>query len=409
MSRTVIVGGSVGGVRTAQALRSEGYTGEIVLVEAESQLPYDKPPLSKALLLGTQTPEDVALLTAEQAAADDIELVLGARATGVRRTERLLEIAGREPIAYDHLVIATGAEARRGPWGVRPGIHVVRTLDDARELRADLDAGGPVVVIGAGFIGAEVAATARTLGLEVVLVDPLPTPMNRAMEPGIGDIVIGLHRRHGVDCRFGRSVATIEGERGAWIVTLDDGSSIRAGSVVVGIGAAPATRWLEDSGLTLQDGIVCDATLRSVDDPAIHAVGDIARWTEAGGTGTARAEHWTNAVDQAVCVAAAIAHPDTPPREYHLAEYVWTDQYDWKIQVVGRTTGAARGLAIGEDDGDRFAVGYGDADGGFVGAVVVNWPRALVTFRKALKHPSSLADVMAAVPGVTEVKEVSQW
>lgn len=395
-SRVVIVGGSVGGVRTAQALRAEGYDGEIVLLDRETELPYDKPPLSKTLLSGKQTADDVRLLTAEQAAELGIELVLGAVATGLRRAERLLEVAGREPIAYDDLVIATGAAAKRGPWGERPGLHVVRTLADAHALREDLTTGAPVVVIGAGFVGAEVTATARSLGLEAVLVDPLPTPMSRAFEPEVGEIFLDLHRRHGVDCRFGRGVTAIDGERGAFTVTLDDGSTIAAGCVVVGIGAAPDTRWLEGSGLTLSDGVVCDATLRSVDDPAIHAVGDVARWHSDAGH--VRVEHWTNAVNQAACVARNIVHREDR-HDYVLSEYVWTDQYDWKIQVVGHTMGGARRVVLRDVAGDRLAVVYGDGEGLFVGAAVANWPRALISFRKALKSPVSVDELVAGIPG----------
>jgi NADPH-dependent 2,4-dienoyl-CoA reductase/sulfur reductase-like enzyme len=396
VSRTVIVGGSVGGVRTAQALRAEGYDGEIVLVEAEHELPYDKPPLSKSLLSGKQTADDVRLLTIEQAAELGIELVLGARATGLRRAERLLEVADRDPIAYDDLVIATGSAAKRGPWGERPGLHVVRTLADAHALREDLATGAPVVVIGAGFIGAEVVATARSLGLDAVLVDPLPTPMSRAFEPEVGEIFLDLHRRHGVDCRLGHGVTAIDGERGAFTVTLDDGSTIEAGCVVVGIGAAPDTRWLEGSGLTLNDGVVCDATLRSVDDPAVHAVGDVARWQSDAGQ--VRVEHWTNAVDQAACAARNIVHRDDP-RDYVLSEYVWTDQYDWKIQVVGHTMGGAGRVVLRDVAADRLAVVYADGDGVFVGAAVANWPRALISFRKALKSPMNVAELVVGIPG----------
>ncbi|HWJ65263.1 MAG TPA: FAD-dependent oxidoreductase [Nocardioides sp.] len=403
-ARVVIVGGSVGGVRTAQALRTEGYAGHIVLVEAEDELPYDKPPLSKSLLLGKQEADDIRLLTQEQADALDVELVLGAPASGLDPAGKLLHVEGRDPLAYDDLVIATGAIAKTGPWPLRPGLHVVRTLDDARALKDELAAGGTVVVIGAGFVGAEVAATARALGLETVLVDPLPTPMSRAFEPQVGEVFLDLHRERGVDCRCGIGVAGITGDKGDFTVALSDSTSIAAATIVIGIGAAPATGWLEHTGLTVRDGVVLTETLQSVDDPNIWAVGDVARWqttTDAETGEDIRVEHWTNAVDQAACVAHNIVHREDP-RSYELAEYVWTDQYDWKIQVVGHTTGSPRKVLLGDPADRRFAWAYADADGTFIGAAVANWPKALVTFRRAMKSPSPLDTVIAPLQPVPQ-------
>lgn len=394
-ARVVIVGGSVGGVRTAQALRSEGYDGQIVLVEAEDELPYDKPPLSKALLLGEQDADDIRLLTHEQADELKIELLLGVRATGLDSSGKLLHVEGHDPIAYDDLVIATGALAKTGPWSLRPGVHVVRTLADARALRDELASGGTVAVIGAGFIGAEVAASARGLGVPTALVDPLATPMSRAFDPEVGVQFVDLHRSRGVDCRFGVGVADISGEKGNFTVDLTDGTSVSAATVVIGIGASPATQWCEHSGLSLRDGVLVTDKLQSIDDPCVWAVGDVARW-QVSDTEDVRVEHWTGAVDQAACVAHNIVHRDQP-RAYKLAEYVWTDQYDWKIQVVGRTTGAPQTIPLNERDGRRFAHAYADEDGLFVGAAVANWPRALVTFRRALKDPKPLVDVVAGL------------
>lgn len=323
MTSTVIVGSSVGGVRTAQALRSEGYDGEVVLVGEESELPYDKPPLSKGLLAGTATADSVRLLTQDAADRAGIRLLLGHRATRVDVAANLVELQGHDPLRYDHLVVATGARARPSPWGERPGIHVVRVLRDAQLLRQDLLDGGHVVVVGAGFIGAEVASTARLLDLEVTLVDPLPVPMSRVLNPEVGGWFVDLHRRHGVRSIFGVGVEAIDGELGDFTVRLTDGSELAAAVVVVGIGAEPNDGWLRSSGLVVDNGLVCDQYCRAVDADNVFGVGDVARWFHPGYGAEMRVEHWTNAVDQAVCVAHNIAHPDDL-RVYAPVEYVWS-------------------------------------------------------------------------------------
>jgi NADPH-dependent 2,4-dienoyl-CoA reductase/sulfur reductase-like enzyme len=397
VTSTVIVGASVGGVRTAQALRSEGYDGEVVLVGEESELPYDKPPLSKGLLAGTATADSVRLLTQDAADAAGIRLLLGRRATRVDVAANLVELEDHDPLRYDHLVVATGARARPSPWGERPGIHVVRSLRDAQMLRENLLDGGHVVVVGAGFIGAEVASTARLLDLEVTLVDPLPVPMSRVLNPEIGSWFVDLHQRHGVRSIFGVGVEAIDGERGDFTVRLTDGSELAAAVVVVGIGAEPNDGWLRSSGLVVDNGLVCDQYCRAVDAHSVFGVGDVARWFHPGYGAEMRVEHWTNAVDQAVCVAHNIAHPDDL-RVYAPVEYVWSDQHDWKVQVVGRTSGTTEHVVVGDPAADnRFAVLYTRDGTKLSGAAVVNWPRALIGCRKALRDGARLAQVHDAL------------
>lgn len=402
MSRTIIIGASVGGVRTAQELRAAGYAGEVLLVEAEAELPYDKPPLSKGLLLGTTEPERMRLLAPEQAA--DLDLRLGTAVTAVDTAAKRITLADGSAEAYDTLVIATGVAPSWGPWAHLKGRggHVVRTLADSLALRDELATGGPVVVIGSGFIGAEVAASARALGVETHLVDPLPTPMARALEPAVGHLVTELHRSHGVTTHLGVGVQEVTGSRGDFGVRLTDGTALDAAVVVIGIGARPDTAWLEGSGLTLGDGIVCDQQLRAVGTQDVYAVGDVCRWTDAVTGEAIRAEHWTNAVDQARCAAHNIALPEEPIG-YHAVDYVWTDQYDWKIQVVGHHQGAAGSRTFGDVDDGRFAVVYTDADGALLGAAVANWPRALLTVRKGMaagRRLDEVAEKLAAGPGV---------
>ncbi len=393
MTTVVIVGSSIGGVRTAQALRSEGHDGRIVLVGEEPDLPYDKPPLSKALLGGATDPAALCLLTREAAAEAGIELLLGHRALRLDVAAKTVELENHAPVAYDSLVIATGARARPSPWEAGSGVHVLRTMVDSSRLRADLLTGGPVVVIGAGFIGSEVASTARLLGCQVTLVDPLPVPMSRVLNPQIGAWFVDLHRRHGVGTVFGEGVEGVDGEQGALRVALTDGQVLAAATVVVGIGAIPNEDWLRSSGLIVDDGVVCDEYCRAVDKPDVFAVGDVARWFHRGYGADMRIEHWTNAVDQAVCVAHNITNPDDL-RSYAPIGYVWSDQYDWKVQVAGRTGGISKHVVIGEPGVDeRLAALYSEDGAHLCGAAIVNWPRALVECRRALKAAALLTDV----------------
>lgn len=400
MTTTVIVGASVAGVHTALALRSEGHRGDIVLVGDEEELPYDKPPLSKALLAGIVSPESIRLLTKEAADASGIRLMLGHRAVRVDTGARVVEFLEKPPLRYDHLVVATGARARPSPWGDGPGIHVLRTLRDALALRRDLLQGGHVVVIGGGFIGAEVASTARALGMEVTIVDPLSAPMARVLGAEVGGWFTDLHHRHGVGTRFGTGVEAIRGERGQFTVELTDGSRLTADSVVVGIGAQPNDEWLRSSGFTVNDGLVCDQYLGARGAEGVFGVGDVARWSDAGTGEERRFEHWTNAVEQAACVAHNIAHPQDM-RGFAPTEYVWSDEHDWKIQLLGDTRGLSPHAVVGDPQRDtRFATLYSHDARTVSGAMVVNWPRAFTTCRKAIRSRLSLTEVLDQIGGL---------
>ncbi|MEU6700894.1 FAD-dependent oxidoreductase [Pseudonocardia sp. NPDC046786] len=395
MARTVIVGASVGGVRTAQALRAAGYGGEIVLVGDEAELPYDKPPLSKGLLSGKTSAESVCLLTREAADEAKIELVLGSPAVGV--AEGAVRLADGTELPYDDLVVATGARARPSPWGTPPGVHVVRTLADATALAEALRVGGPIVVVGAGFVGVEVAATAVGMGLtDITVVDPVPVPLSRVLSQEVAALFGDLHTGHGVKTRFGVGLADIrEGE-----VELADGTVLPSAVTVVGIGAMPNDEWLAGS-VPVDDGVLCDEHCRSVEDPHVWAVGDVARWWHPGYERTVRLEHWTNAVEQAVVVAHNITHPEEL-RPHLPVEYVWSDQYDWKIRLVGRTGGDTHVRLEGADP-EKFAVLYAE-DGVFVGALTVNWAKALITCRRALTTGATdFAEVQAKVEAARPV------
>jgi NADPH-dependent 2,4-dienoyl-CoA reductase/sulfur reductase-like enzyme len=403
---TLVVGSSIAGVRSAQALRSAGYDGRVVLVGEETELPYDKPPLSKGLLVGTQQAQDINLLSRDAAATAGIDLLLGHAAVRLDVARSRVELADGNVLAYDDLVVATGARPRPSPWTCSSGVHVLRTMRDAEALREDLQRGGPVVVVGGGFIGAEVASAARKLGLEVTIVDPVPVPMSRILGRDIGEHFLELHRRNGVRTRLGTGVEAIAGSRGALTVTLTDGVRLQAATVVVGIGASPNDEWLESSGLLIEDGVVCDQYGRAQGGARVYAVGDVARWYHPRRDELVRVEHWTNATEQALVVAQNIVFPEAP-RSHDPVEYVWSDQHDWKIQVAGRTSGAREPAVVGRLP-DRFAALYTDDGGHLIGAVTVNWPRAAVTCRRALLQAQApFADVRAQLENDPAVSRTS--
>ena len=402
---TVIIGASVGGVRTAQALRAAGYAGEVVLVGAEAELPYDKPPLSKGVLVGAQRLDDICLLTREAAERDRIRLRLGRAAARLDPARSRVVLDDGAEIPYDDVVIATGAGARPSPWGTPKGLHVLRSAADAVALRADLLRGGPVVVIGGGFIGAEVACAARALGRQITVVDPAPVPMSRVLGDEIGESVIALHHRNGVATRFGIGVETVTESASGLTVNLTNGEVLAARTVVVGIGADPNVAWLTSAGLLIDDGVVCDEHGRAVGAPRVYAVGDVARWWDPGRAARIRVEHWTNAVEQAAVVAHNIVHPDDP-RSHAPIEYVWSDQHDWKIQIVGHTAAARERAVIGDTSAGPFAALYSDDGRRFSGAVVVNWPKALIACRRALAARTEYATVRANIEALRTTRSV---
>lgn len=396
MPGVVIVGGSIAGVRLAQSLRSEGYQGEIVVVTEESVPPYDKPPLSKALLANVVSAEDIQLITDDDAAGLKVKVLSGRKATGLDPARKVLRLDAGNQLAYDVLVIATGCAATMPSWGQLPGVHVLRTLSDGRELRESLQHSKRLAIIGAGFVGCEVAAIARTRGLDVWLVDPLPYPMARALDELTGEWFTRLHVGNGVAVTLGMGVTGLTGAAGDFQLRLTDGSRLEADAVLVAVGAQPNVAWLESSGLTLEDGVRCDEYGRAIGAEDVYAVGDVARWYVPSQGTTVRHEHWTNAVDQAQCVAHNIAHP-TDLRTNVAAPYVWTDQYDWKAQMVGNTRAGER-VVLDDPFGEgRAAALYADDDGALIGAVVVNWPRALVACRRAATSREPVDQVVSGL------------
>ncbi|QTI69915.1 NAD(P)/FAD-dependent oxidoreductase [Gordonia polyisoprenivorans] len=387
---TLIVGASVAGVRTAQALRGRGYTDSITMLGEERHFPYDKPPISKEMLGdGAGTP--VPLLTAEQLVELDVDLRLGVRAESLDLVNRSVTASDGQTYRFDDLVIATGVSPRTlpGSEGLQ-GVHTLRTADDADAVRSQLMTASDVVVIGAGFIGAEFAAAARSHGVRVDVVEPQVIPMSHVLGEEVGAELSRLHTLNGVTMHTGVGVAALVGGSRVDGVTLTDGRTLRADLVVVGIGATPATGWLESSGLPLDNGVVCDERLRAVGAERVYAAGDVARWPSPHADGLVRIEHWTNANEHGGVVAASIMGADAPAPP---PPYVWSDQYGQRIQIVGRPAAGELGRAVGAVDSPPFAAIYTSHEGRVVGALVVDDPRLFMKCRKAITTGSMVGDL----------------
>jgi NADPH-dependent 2,4-dienoyl-CoA reductase/sulfur reductase-like enzyme len=386
----VIVGASVAGVRTAEALRRRGFGGRVTLIGAEPRLPYDRPPLSKAFLAGRATEDDLPLLDADRLDRLELDLRLGERAAALDPPARTVRLASGEPVPFGTAVIATGSVPRRLPaldgW---PGVHVLRTLDDAIAIRAALIAGARVAVVGGGFIGAEVASCARALGLDVTIIDPVPAMMARGLGPVLGQVLAGRHADHGVVLRLGRSVVRAEGTGRVERLLLDDGRTVDADLVVVGVGADPAVGWLAGSGLAIDGGLCCDACLRARGTDAVYAVGDVARWPSARYRGPLRLEHWTNAGEAALAVAAAITGTAAP---FDPLPYVWSDQLGVRIQVFGQVGPRDEVVYVaGGPDTAEFVAAAG-RDGALHAVVAVGARRAALRWERALRSGATCPD-----------------
>jgi 3-phenylpropionate/trans-cinnamate dioxygenase ferredoxin reductase component len=401
--RIVVVGASLAGLRAAEELRSRGFAGPLTVVGAEPHLPYDRPPLSKQVLAGKVDPGAIELAVSTPGGRDglDVDWLLGRRATGLDVAGRAVELDGGERLPFDGLVIATGATPRALPGtGELAGVHTLRTVDDCLAIRDDLDAGARhVVVVGAGFIGSEVAATCRGRGCDVTVLEALPVPLGRALGDEMGALLGDIHRDHGTEVRLGTGVAGFEGGDGRVArVRLADGDALPADVVVVGIGVSPATGWLESSGLALDDGVVCDATTRVA--PGIVAAGDVARWPSHRFGELMRVEHWDNAITMGQHAARRLladlgTGDPAGAAPYDPVPWFWSDQYDRKIQLAGRSSGADEVLVVdGSPDERRFVALYRRGDR-LAGVLAMNRPRPVMRFRGLVEAGASWDEALA--------------
>ncbi|KAA0110287.1 NAD(P)/FAD-dependent oxidoreductase [Mycolicibacterium sp. P1-5] len=386
----LIVGGGLAATRTAEQLRKSEYAGPITIVSDEVHLPYDRPPLSKDVLHADL--DDVALKPAEFYTENDITLQLGSAVTSLDTAAQTVTLADGSVLGYDELVIATGLVPKRIPsFPDLEGIRVLRSLDDALALRTHAARARQAVIIGAGFIGCEVAASLRKLGVEVALVEPQPAPLASVLGEQVGNLVTRLHRAEGVDVRPGIGVAEVRGEDGhVSAVVLSDGSELPADLVVVGIGSRPATDWLEGSGVAVDNGVVCDEAGRT-SAPNVWALGDAASWRDATGH-QARVEHWSNVAEQARVIVPSMLGQDAP--SVIVVPYFWSDQYDVKIQCLGEPE-ATDIVHIVADDGRKFLAFY-ERDGVVAGVVGGGMPGKVMKVRGKIASGAPISDVLPA-------------
>ncbi|MGW1784028.1 NAD(P)/FAD-dependent oxidoreductase [Streptomyces sp. NPDC002143] len=399
MRNVVVVGASAAGLSTVEALRLQGYDGSVTLIGAESHPPYDRPPLSKQVLTGTWEPGRLILRTKRELAAQRIDVRLGVVATGLNLTDREVTLADGSRVGYDALVIATGVRPRRLPLPGADrlsGVHVLRTLEDALALRDRLRPRRRLVIGGAGFVGTEAAAVARKLGVEVTVVEPAAVPLAHAVGDRVGRFLTDLHLHNGVDLRTGTAVTEILGTgRHVTGVQLTDGSVVPADDVLMAVGSTPGTGWLASSGLSIEDGVVCDQYCKAARH--VYAAGDVARWYNPLFGTSMRVEHRTNAAEQGRAVAYNLLNPYAG-RAFAPVPYFWSDQYGLRIQSYGYLRGHdEHAIVDGSPAEGRFLVAYraGEYLTGVLG--IGASPKTLRAWRTAIADRTPWA---AAIPAL---------
>jgi NADPH-dependent 2,4-dienoyl-CoA reductase/sulfur reductase-like enzyme len=387
-----VVGASLAGVHAVDELRRRGYDGDLTLVGAESELPYDRPPLSKAALAGLvagEQPLGLPLRTREWYDERDIVLRLGASAGALDPGRRVVQLTDGTALAYDGLVVATGSELRPSPLAQLPNAHELRTFADARRLAKALGHRGHLLVIGAGFIGMEVAATAAGLGHAVTVVDVAPRPLARVFGTTLGRWFHDKHGSQGVRVVCSSGVARAEPAGDRTRVELTDGTQIGADVVLVGVGTRPATGWLEGSGLDLAEGVLCDPAL-ATSAPGVVAAGDVARWRHPLFADEIRIEHWTNAVEQGSHAAATLLGEPAP---FDAVPMFWTDQYDARTRCLGLPDPTDDLTILHQADNSVVAVTA--REGVVRGAICINAPRRLPALRQAIADGVRVDDLTA--------------
>jgi len=393
LKRIAVVGASLAGLRAVEFLRRSGFEGELILIGDEEHLPYDRPPLSKEVLRGDWDAERLALRRRTYDELD-VHLALGQRAASLDSDARELRLEGGDRIAFDGLVITTGAQVRELPRQPRlDGIHTLRTIDDSLTIRAALQSKPRVAVVGAGFIGAEVAASARQLGLDVTLVEALEAPLAQSLGPRLGRMLQEAHERRGVKVLCGRLVRSFGGTDRVERLLLDDGTALECDLVVVGIGVSPSVSWLEGSAVAIEDGVRCDETLAS-SVSGIVAAGDVANWYNPLFEERMRIEHWTNAVEQARHAVSTLLAAPGEAKPFESVPIFWSDQFDIRIQGVGRPRPTDELIFVGATTGsERFVALYARA-GRLIGAVAFNQPPKIIQLRMLIGKRGGLDDAL---------------
>lgn len=382
MRRIVVVGAGLAGLRAGQELRSHGFTGELTVVGDEPHMPYNRPPLSKQVLAGTMDPEDCTFPLDDL----DADWVLGAPAAGLDTGGRVVRLTDGRELPYDGLVIATGRRAREWPdLPAMAGFHRLRGLDDAIALRAAIADNPRVVIVGAGFVGCEVAATLRKRGVDdvdVVEVAPYPMP---ALGREFGERAARLHAAHGVGMHMDSKVVRFEGDDRVTAVHLADGTRIPADLVLISLGSTPNTEWLAGSGVELRAGdVLCDDRCFAVGRDDVVAAGDVAVWAHPGvDGGPVRVEHWTNASDMARRAARNLLDPQAA-QSYAPVPTFWSDQYDASIKAVGLWSRCDEVRIVSEGEDTAHLVAEGHCADGMVGALVVNRNKDFISYRRKL-------------------------
>jgi 3-phenylpropionate/trans-cinnamate dioxygenase ferredoxin reductase subunit len=365
----VVVGASLAGARAVETLRAEGFDGRVVLVGAENHLPYDRPPLSKEVILGHKQPGETLIHPAEFYSDNDIELLLGARATRIDTHGSRVELDRGRSIAADKVLLCTGTTPRRPdvPGLDLDGVHFLRTVDDSAAIRDKLRAGGSVVIVGGGLIGIELAASALVLGNDVTVLERDAGLLRRVLGARIGDRLSRLHSENGIRIRTNAEVARIEGDHHVRRVHTMDGFVVDADVVVVGIGVVPAIELARDSGIDLDNGIIVDEFCET-SVPNVYAAGDIANHLNEVAGERIRLEHWQNAQNQGIAAARSMVGHREPYRD---VPWFWSDQGETNIQVAGRPRASDDLVWRGDPESMEFSV-FHLRDGVLVGAVGVN-------------------------------------
>ncbi|BBY44258.1 NAD(P)/FAD-dependent oxidoreductase [Mycolicibacterium celeriflavum] len=398
LKHVVVVGGGVAGAMAAQTLRVEGYDGELTMVGAEWHAPYHRPALSKKLLTGEVHRAGIDMAPQNEL---DVRTLRSARAVGLDMTSHTVEVRDgnqHRSLKFDGLVIASGAHAREWPGGPVPfGVMSLRTVDDCLAIRSQLRKHTRVVVIGGGFIGTEVAASLCSLGHKVTLLSRAGALLQTALGQEMGNCWTDLHRDHGVDVRIGVKVDGFAGSRQVKAVRLSDGSKVKADLVLIGLGVEPATDWLQGAGITVDNGVVCDATGAAEGAIGVVAAGDVARWWHPLYQQHLRIEHWDQASRQGVTAARNLLVGPGEAEEYDAVPYFWSDQYDVKLQLVGVPTGYDRVEVIEGDVRDRqFVAAYGK--GGSTIAVLSTIPGRVADYRSAIAERTTFPPSLQAQP-----------